>query len=152
MTGDSPAAPGPIYSRDLFDAAMPEGTVSAPARLFYDPGCGPCTLFAKASEWTSRSRVRAVPYDGPEADRELGDLSDEVRFASAHLVDRTGRSSGPEILPPLVALTAGRTAGRVVGRVPTVDQGLRWLYLRFWNYRQVHGCGTAEGTRSSRAG
>jgi len=131
---------------------MTVGTGSTPARLFYDPGCGPCTLFARASEWASRSRLRAVPYDGREADRELGGLSEEVRFASAHLVGGGGRSSGADIMPPLVSLTVGGEAGRVVGRTPPLDRSLRWLYSRFWSYRQTHGCGARGAAPPSRTG
>lgn len=118
------------------------GTSTAMARLFYDPGCGPCTMFARVSEWASRSRLRALPYDGPEATRTLGDLGDDVRFAYAHLVDARGRWSGAEIMNPLVTLTLGRAGGRVAAKVPPIDRGLRWLYDRFWSYRQAHGCGT----------
>ncbi|HYA70422.1 MAG TPA: hypothetical protein VEH28_03545 [Thermoplasmata archaeon] len=114
---------------------------SAPeARLFYDPGCGPCTLFARLSEWASRSHVRALPYDGSQATRELGDLTEEVRFGYAHLVDARGRRTGAAIMPPLVGLTLGPTGERVVNRVPPLDRGLRWIYDRFWEYRRTRGC------------
>lgn len=131
---------------------MVAASSGATARLFYDPGCGPCTLFARVSQWASRSHLRALPYDGEEADRELGDLNAEFRFAYAHLVDDRGRTSGADIMNPLVRLTAGPTGGRVVGCVPSVDHGLRWLYARFWSYRQTHGCGARETVERSGAG
>ena len=115
----------------------------APARLFYDPGCGPCRMFARVSEWASHARLRAVPYDTPEATRELGDISEDVRFAYAHLVDARGRRSGSAIMNPLVGLTLGRTGERVVRRVPSIDRGLCWLYDLFWNYRRMRGCAAA---------
>ena len=113
---------------------------SIPARLFYDPGCGPCTIFARVSAWSSRSQLRAVPYDGPEATRELGDMTEEVRFAYAHLVDGRGRRSGSAIMNPLVGLTLGPTGERIVTRVPWIDRSLRWVYDLFWNYRRTRGC------------
>ena len=97
-------------------------------------------MFARVSEWASRSRLRALPYDGPEATRELGDLDDELRFAYAHLVDARWRCSGSAIMSPLVGLTLGSTGERVVTRVPRIDRVLRWVYDQFWNFRRTRGC------------
>jgi len=130
---------------------IPDSSAAVP-RLFYDPGCGPCTLFARVSEWSSRSRLKSLPYDGPEATRELRDMRDEDRFAYAHLVDARGRRSGAEIMNPLVGLTLGPAGERVATRVPPIDRGLRWLYQLFWNYRRAHGCGTASAVPVSKAG
>ena len=118
------------------DASLP----APAARLFYDPGCGPCTMFARVSEWASRSRLRALPYDGSDAARELGDLDDDFRYSYAHLVDGRGRRSGAAIMNPLVGLTIGPTGERIVTRVRRLDRGLEWLYGRFWNYRRTRGC------------
>jgi len=119
---------------------MVASSAPVPARLFYDPVCGPCTMFARVSEWASRSRLRAVPYDGPDASRELGDLDNETRFSYAHLVDGHGRRSGSAIMNPLVGLTLGATGERIVTRVGRFDRGLRWVYDWFWNYRRTRGC------------
>ena len=115
-------------------------SVPATTRLFYDPGCGPCTMFARVSEWASHAHLRAVPYDGAEAARELGDLDESVRFAYAHLVDARGRRSGSAIMSPLVGLAFGTAGERIVNRVSAVDHGLRWVYDRFWDYRRTRGC------------
>jgi hypothetical protein len=117
---------------------------SCEPRLFFDPNCGPCTLFARLAEWASRSSVRALPYDGEEACRALGDLPDAERFAYAHFVDSDGRRSGSAIMGPLLERTIGPVGGRIVDQVPPVDHGLHWLYDRFWNYRRTRGC--AAGT------
>jgi len=82
----------------------------------------------------------AVPYDGPEATRELGDLDADFRFANAHLVDVRGRRSGSAIMSLLVGLTLGSTGERIVIRVPRIDRGLRWVYDQFWNLRRTRGC------------
>lgn len=118
---------------------------SAPARLFYDPGCGPCTFFARVSQWASGSRLRSLPFDGNEASRDLGDMDGESRFAYAHLVGQGGRRrSGADTLSPLVGLTFGPTGERIVTQVWPVDRGLRWIYTRFWNYRRTRGCASGS--------
>lgn len=117
-----------------------------PARLYYDPRCGPCRLFARVSEWASRSRLHALPYDGDEARRELGDMTEGDRFAYAHLVRRERRTSGDAIMTPLVGLTLGPTGERVVARVSPLDHGLRRMYGVFWNYRRTRGCAAPPRT------
>ena len=128
---------------------MQRTSLAPPARLFYDPNCGPCRLFAQVTQWASRSRLRALPYDGVEAGTELADLDEEVRFAYAHLVRRETRTSGDAIMTPLIGLTIGPTSERVVTRVAPIDQGLRWVYARFWNYRRTRGCAAPTGNRGS---
>ncbi len=110
------------------------------ARLFYDPRCGPCALFARVSARLGGSRLRSLPYDEAEATRDLGDLDEETRFAYAHLVDDRGRSSGSALMPPLVKICLGETAGRLVLQVAPLDRALRWTYDQFWNYRRTRGC------------
>ena len=128
---------------------MPPPPRSAPARLFHDAGCGPCTVFARAHQWASRSRLRAVPYDGAEARSALGDIEEETRFAYAHLVDTGGRRSGAAIMTSLVGLVLGPTAERVVTRVRPLGAGLRWSYDRLWDYRRTHGCAAPARTAPS---
>jgi hypothetical protein len=115
-----------------------------PVRLYYDPGCGPCRFFARSVAWAAHARVRSLPYDGVEADRELAGLSAEDRFAYAHLVDQHGRRSGADIMAPLVGLTLGPTGERVVRDVGPADRALRWIYGRFWTYRRTRGCAAPE--------
>lgn len=109
------------------------------AQLFYDPGCGPCSFFARVSQWASHSRLVSLPYDGVEAARQLADLDEANRFAYAHLVDTRGRTTGADIMAPLVALALGGPGERVA-MVPPVNRGLRWIYDRFWEYRRTRGC------------
>jgi hypothetical protein len=106
-------------------------------------------MFARVFEWASRSRLRAVPYDGEEAARALSDLDEETRFAYAHLVDSGGRRSGAGIMTPLIGLTIGGTGERVAESVPPIDRGLRWVYDRFWNYRRTRGCAAPTHTTAS---
>jgi hypothetical protein len=119
---------------------------SSPAHLYYDPGCGPCRLFAQVAQWAVRSRIDALPYDGPQARRALGDMTEEFRYAFAHLVYGRERASGDAIMAPLVGLTIGPTGERVVRSVPSIDGGLRWVYRKFWDYRRTRGCAAPAAT------
>lgn len=128
---------------------MSGASPSGSARLFYDHDCGPCRLFAQVCQWASRSRVAALPYDGDEAHRELADLSEEERFAYAHLLRGPERRSGEAIMTPLVGLTFGPAGETVVSRVRPLDRGLRWMYGRFWDYRRTRGCAAQRSTRAA---
>ncbi|MGP8077177.1 MAG: hypothetical protein ACLQD8_08810 [Thermoplasmata archaeon] len=112
------------------------------ARLYYDPSCGPCSLFAGTVEGVAHGRVEPVPFDALRADPDLGDLPVPVRYGAAHLVVGSERRTGPEIVGPLVGMTLGPTAGRLFERFPTLGRPLRWIYLRFWEHRSRHGCST----------
>ncbi|HTP56568.1 MAG TPA: hypothetical protein VML53_07935 [Thermoplasmata archaeon] len=114
------------------------------ARLYYDRSCGPCTFLAEAVAGAGHGRVESIPLDDPRAAADLADLPPEARFASAHVVRRGDRRSGAAIVDPILGFTFGTRAEQVVARFPTLDRPLRWLYDRFWEHRQRHGCG-AEG-------
>ena len=128
---------------------MSERPLHPDAQLFYDPGCGPCRLFAHWTQWASRSRLEALPYDGEEARLRLADMTDEYRFSYAHLIRREKRTSGDAIMTPLVGLTLGATGERVVARVGPLDRGLRRIYGWFWNYRRTRGCAAPAEVASS---
>jgi hypothetical protein len=112
------------------------------ARLYYDRGCGSCSVFARVAEEASHRRLVAVPLDTPAADRDLSGLPAEVRFGSAHLVTEGSRLSGPAIVTPLLGFAVGARLSRLLAHAPLLDRSLRWLYLRFWNHHQTRGCGT----------
>jgi hypothetical protein len=111
--------------------------------LFYDSGCGPCTLWARWSEGLARSHVRIHPLSSTTADLELARLSPERRFGFFHIVRGTEVLSGHEALVPLVGLVGGSSAERIVGRVGFLNRGVHAIYQRFWEYRRDHGCGVA---------
>lgn len=82
-----------------------------PYTFFYDYDCGfcvRCKRLAELLDW--RGRVRFVPLAGPEADRRLGFMDAEERFASSHLAHPDGRidSAGAGVLglSALLPLTA----------------------------------------------
>lgn len=119
---------------------MPHASDRA-ARLFYDDGCGPCRLFARAAEAMSHHRVAAVPLDAPDAEPLLGLLDPGTRFGYAHLAAGDRLSSGEALTLPLLGLTLGPTWEEVARRVPRLARSLERLYRRFWAVRRTGGCG-----------
>ncbi len=115
------------------------------ARLYYDDSCGPCRLLARASEGVSHHRLRATPLDAPAATSDLARLSEEERYGSAHLLEGEALRTGADITTPLVALTLGPTAGRLLERIPPARRAVRWIYVRLWTHRRVHGCAAPSG-------
>jgi predicted DCC family thiol-disulfide oxidoreductase YuxK len=92
-------------------------------RLFYDHDCGFCRwTLAWVLRWDRRRRLRPVPIESPEGDRELGDLG-EGRLESWHLV-RDGRrwSGGRAFAPLLEELPGGRLLAPLARR-------LEWLLV-----------------------
>lgn len=119
------------------------GAGGGTVRLFYDGGCGPCSLFARASRGLSRGRVKIVPLQSLEADPDLGRLSPEVREGSFHLVAQGSLSSGEEALLPWLRATLGPSAAEGVRHVPPARVLMVRLYRRLWEERRRHGCGAA---------
>jgi len=119
------------------------------ARLYFDPSCGPCRFFAESVAGVSRGRVTPVPYDAPASSAELGDLPDPVRYASAHVVRDGARASGAAIVRPLLGSTLGPRAALLMDRAPVLERSLEWVYRRFWEHRQRHGCAAAASPRLS---
>ncbi len=111
------------------------------ARLFYDDGCGPCRLFARAAEAMSHHRLAAVPLDAPGAEPLLGRLDPGTRFGYAHLAAGDRLSTGEALTLPLLGLTLGPTWEEFARRVPRLGRYLEGLYRRFWAARRTRGCG-----------
>jgi hypothetical protein len=119
---------------------MEPARAAAPAHLYYDAGCGPCTLFARACEWAAGPRVEILPLEGSGAARALSDLDETNRFRYAHLVRGDTRRSGRAIMTPLVGVTLGPTAERTVEGAPPLAHLLERVYDRFWSCRATRGC------------
>ena len=115
------------------------------ARLYYDPSCGSCRFLAGTVGELSRGRVETVPLTAGAAASDLGDLRDDERSRTAHVVEGTERRSGPDIVVPLVGLTFGPGVGRLFAQHPTLARPLRWGYGRLWEYRQHRGCAAKTG-------
>ena len=92
--------------------------MSERSRLYYDDDCGFCRwTLAWVLRWDRRHRLRPVPIESPEGDRELGDLG-EVRLESWHLVRGGERWSGGRAFAPLLEeLPGGRGLAPIARRL-----------------------------------
>ena len=75
--------------------------------LFYDADCALCTFFRNVIlRLDIHHRIVSIPIGSPEADPYLGDLGEERRWASMHVVAPAGNrtSAGPALLELLRVL------------------------------------------------
>src|SRR5436190_20209719 len=79
------------------------------ASVLYDAGCGFCRwALDLVLAWDRGGRLRPVALDSADADRLLGDLDEETRMGSWHIVTADGRrESGGRALGPLLRLLPG---------------------------------------------
>jgi predicted DCC family thiol-disulfide oxidoreductase YuxK len=112
-------------------AGRRKGGAIADATVLYDRDCGFCRWSLAALLALDRDRrLRPVALGGAEADRLLADMSEQARWASAHLVTAEGRvfSGGAAVAPILALLPAGTPASRVAGLVPGAwVRGYGWV-------------------------
>jgi predicted DCC family thiol-disulfide oxidoreductase YuxK len=98
-------------------------------RVYYDEDCGFCRwTLAWILRWDRSRRLRPVPIQSPEGDRELGDLG-EARLESAHLVRGGERWTGGQALAPLLEeLPGGRALAPIARRLePVTEPAYRWV-------------------------
>lgn len=99
--------------------------------VLYDDDCGFCKrLLSKFLAWDRRGVLRPVALQDPEADRLLGEMDDERKMASWHLVTPDGevRSGGAAVAPLLRLLPGGGAPAWLVDRIPTLtDRSYRWV-------------------------
>ena len=91
------------------------------ATILFDGKCGFCRRWvSRLLRWDRNGRLRPVALQDPEADELLGDMDEEQRMASWHLVEADGRvySAGAAFPPLLRLLPGGRPLGRGRGCVP----------------------------------
>jgi len=89
--------------------------------VLYDADCGLCVwVMGKVLAWDGRRRLRPVALDAPEAEPLVGDLGEEERMASWHIVLPDGRreSAGRALAPLLRLLPGGRPLAALVERFP----------------------------------
>jgi predicted DCC family thiol-disulfide oxidoreductase YuxK len=100
------------------------------AVVLYDEDCGFCRwVTGKLLGWDRRMRLRAVPLQGPEAERLLPEMDTERRMASWHLATPDGRvrSAGRAVAPLLRLLPAGKPLAIVAEAFPrTADRLYSW--------------------------
>jgi predicted DCC family thiol-disulfide oxidoreductase YuxK len=99
--------------------------------LLYDADCGFCRWsVSRILSWVRRGLLRAVPLDDPEAGRVLGDMDQEQRFSSWHLVTPEGLiySAGRAVPVLLRVLPGGRPAAAIAEALPgLVEWAYRWV-------------------------
>jgi predicted DCC family thiol-disulfide oxidoreductase YuxK len=92
----------------------------APRRpvLMYDAACRFCRFAARTVLRVDREdRIAFLPFDDPEALPLLGDMPDDTRRSSIHLVDAGGRVySRGAALTRLIALLGGPAPVRALGK------------------------------------
>ena len=101
------------------------------AIVIYDPDCGFCRVsLALLLSWDRRGALRPLPLGTEEADRLLGDLTEDERNASWHVVtaDGTRTSAGAALAPALALLPGGRIAAALFAHLPrTTEHAYRWV-------------------------
>jgi predicted DCC family thiol-disulfide oxidoreductase YuxK len=93
--------------------------------VFYDDDCGFCRwTLAWALVRDRRGVLTAEPIQSEAGERLLGDLSEEERVRSAHVVHDDGRrtSGGAAVRDVLAAVPAGRGLARVLGLSPRATE------------------------------
>ncbi|MEK6250406.1 MAG: DCC1-like thiol-disulfide oxidoreductase family protein [Actinomycetota bacterium] len=94
--------------------------------ILYDADCGFCRWsLAKVLAWDRSRRLRPVAISSAAGDRLLGDLSEEERRASWHLVDADGRrrSAGEAGAALLRTLSGGAPLAVLLERFPSATEG-----------------------------
>jgi predicted DCC family thiol-disulfide oxidoreductase YuxK len=101
------------------------------AILLYDSDCGFCRwALGKMLAWDRRRLVRPVKLTSEEADRLLGQMPEERRMSSWHLVDDDGQvhSAGAGFPPLLRLLPAGSPLAALAARAPgATERGYRFV-------------------------
>jgi len=93
--------------------------------LFWDADCGVCTFFRNVVlRLDLRGGIVSIPIGSREADPYLGDLDEDRRWGSMHVVSPDGNrsSGGPALLQLLAALPLLRG---VAGVLESRDRGFR---------------------------
>jgi len=94
---------------------------ASPVSILYDADCGLCRwTLAKVLAWDRRRVLRPVALQDPEARRVLGEMTEEEKMASWHLVGPDGGvTSGGAAFVPLGRLLPGaRPFSALAGRFP----------------------------------
>ena len=100
-------------------------------QVMYDADCGMCTwVVAVLLAWDRDRHLHPCAIQSPAGERLLGDLDEQARLDSWHLISPAGeRSSGGAALGPLLGLLPGGTLGaRVASASPALsERAYRWV-------------------------
>ncbi len=99
--------------------------------VLYDEECGFCRwALDQLLRWDRRENLRAAPIQSDEGDRLLGELSEQARLSSWHLVTPDGRRhSGGAATGPLARLMPlGAPVALLAETFPRItDRLYRWV-------------------------
>lgn len=103
------------------------------ATLLYDADCGFCRWsIDRILRWDRRGALRVVPIQSAEGAALLGDMEEERRLASWHLVGEDGvvRSAGAAAAPLLRLLPGGKPMAVIAALFPKSTDRLYRLVAR----------------------
>jgi predicted DCC family thiol-disulfide oxidoreductase YuxK len=119
----------------------------ADATLLYDSDCGFCRWsLAKVLAWDRRRSIRPLALQSNEAERLLGDMPEEKRMGSWHLVDGNGtlHSAGAAFPGLFRLLPGGSPLAALTSRAPRLtDRAYRWVA----GHRSLWGRLVTEGAK-----
>jgi predicted DCC family thiol-disulfide oxidoreductase YuxK len=91
------------------------------ATLLYDADCGFCRWTSdRIRRWDRRGSLRVIPIQSSEGQTLLGDMDEERKLASWHLVGEDGvvRSAGAGVAPLFRCLPGGKPLAMMAGAFP----------------------------------
>jgi predicted DCC family thiol-disulfide oxidoreductase YuxK len=101
------------------------------AVILYDADCGFCRWsLDKLLAWDRAGRLRPVALQDPEADRLLGDMDEETKMRSWHLVTAGGvvYSAGAAVPPLMELLPGGLPIAFLASTFPGLtERAYRWV-------------------------
>jgi predicted DCC family thiol-disulfide oxidoreductase YuxK len=124
-------------------AAAPGGAAAA-WTLIYDGDCAFCgRCVALVRRWDARGRVRAVPFQDPDALSGLPAIPRAALESAMHLVSPTGEvSAGAAALPVILRLLPLGTPVASLFRIPGVPVLASRVYETVARNRHRLGCGS----------
>lgn len=107
--------------------------------LLYDADCGFCRWTSdRIRRWDRRGSLRVIPIQSSEGQTLLGDMDDEEKLASWHLVGEDGvvHSAGAGVAPLFRRLPGGKPLAMMAGAFP---KGTDRLYRLIAKNRETFG-------------
>jgi len=131
---------------------MESAAVRGPAVVLYDGDCGFCRWsLAKVLGWDRDRRLRPVSIQSVQGASLLGDLSEEERMESWHLIVEDRRySAGAALAPMLRLLPGGRAPAALAERFPaTTERAYRLIAANRGRLGRLFSADAPEGLRAS---
>ncbi|MEX2555622.1 MAG: DUF393 domain-containing protein [Actinomycetota bacterium] len=107
--------------------------MSSETTLLYDADCGFCRWTSdRVRRWDRRGALRVLPIQSSEGQTLLGDMDEEQKMASWHLVGEDGvvRSAGAGVAPLFRLLPGGAPLAVMAGLFPKSTDRIYRLIAR----------------------